>query len=206
MSIFNLNSNTAAPKHKTFISFHNADNWYKDHLETQWGEQFDGFVSKSVGDGDIDPNLPTDHIRQLIRDDFISDATVTIVLVGQGTWRRKHVDWEIASSIRDTKNNSRTGLLGLLLPIYSAQLPYGMMASVLKKTENGNIYNPFTIPPRLNDNIECGFAKIYSWPNSPNDLRQWIHDAFQRRKTCLPSNSRRSFSNNRAETQTHWSD
>ena len=60
--------------------------------------------------------------------------------------------------------------------------------------------------PGLNDNIECGFAKIYSWPTSPNDLRQWIHDAFQRRKSCLPTNRRDSFSNNRTEAQTHWRD
>ena len=114
MSFYNFYNTNVTPKHKTFISFHHADDYYKKHLETQWGEQFDGFVSRSVGDGDISPYSPTDRIRQLIRDDFISDATVTVVLVGQGT-AQKHVDWEIASSIRDTKNNSRTGLLGLLL-------------------------------------------------------------------------------------------
>jgi hypothetical protein len=206
MSFYNYHNTNVTPKHKTFISFHHADDYYKKHLETQWGEQFDGFVSRSVGDGDINLYLPTDRIRQLIRDDFISDATVTLVLVGQGTWRRKHVDWEIASGIRDTKNNSRTGLLGLLLPTYSVQLPYGMSASVLKYAENGSGYNPYTIPPRLNDNIECGFAKIYAWPTSPNNLRQWIHDAFQRRKTCLPTNGQDSFSNNRTEAQTHWRD
>lgn len=207
MSFYNFYNNTGTvQKHKTFISFHHADDYYKKHLETQWGEQFDGFVSRSVGDGDINPYLSTDRIRQLIRDDFISDATVTLVLIGRGAWRRKHVDWEIASSIRDTKNNSRTGLLGILLPSYSAQLPYGMNASVLKYAENGGVYNPYTIPPRLSDNIECGFAKIYSWPTSSNYLRLWIHEAFQRRKTCLPTNSRDSFSNNRTEAQTHWRD
>jgi hypothetical protein len=205
MSPYNFFCNTTVPKHKTFISFHHADDYYKNALETQWGEQLDEFVSKSVGDGDINPFLTTDRIRQLIRDDFISDATVTLVLIGQGTWRRKYVDWEIASSIRDTKKNPRTGLLGLLLPTYSAQLPYGMNTSILKYSDNGSVYNPYTIPPRLYDNIECGFAKIYSWPTSPNDLRQWIDDAFLRRKSCLPTNSRNSFSNNRTENQSYWS-
>ncbi len=144
----------------------------------------------------------------MIRDDFISDATVTLVLVGQGTWRRKHVDWEIASGIHDTKNNSRTGLLGLLLPSYSAQSSGVLESLILKHTDNNSsaYYNPYTIPPRLNDNIKCGFAKIYSWPTSPNDLRQWIHEAFQRRKSCQPTNGRDSFSNNRTEAQTHWRD
>lgn len=206
MSFKNFSNNiSTVPKHKTFISFHHADDSYKMHLENKWGEQFDSFVPRSVGDGDIDPSLPTDRMRQIIRDDFISDATVTLVLIGQGTWRRKHVDWEISSSIRDTKNNSRTGMLGILLPTYSAQLPYGMDESVLKRTENGGTYNPYTIPPRLNDNIECEFAKIYSWPTSPSDLRLWIHEAFQRRNSRLPTNRRDSFANNRSETHTHWS-
>ena len=29
-------------------------------------------------------------------------------------------------------------------------------------------YYPATIPPRLYDNIECGFAKIYNWSDNPN--------------------------------------
>lgn len=206
MNLTNLFNSTLVSKHKTFISFHHADDMYKEFLETERSEQADGFISKSVKDGDINPYFSTDYIRQLIRDDFISEATVTLVLVGQGTWRRKYIDWEIASSIRATKNNSRTGLLGILLPTYSSSLPYGMNTSVLKYTENGIAYNPYTIPPRLYDNIECGFAKIYSWPTSPNDLCQWIDEAFQRRNSCSPSNGRDSFSNNRSDTQSNWRD
>lgn len=195
---------STVPKHKTFISFHHADDWYKESLETQWGEQADGFISKSVRDGDINPYFSTDYIRQLIRDDYISDATVTLVLIGQGTWRRKYVDWEIASSIRKTQKNSRTGLLGLLLPTYSVQSLYGQDRPALKRTEDGYSYNSDTIPPRLNDNIECGFAKIYSWPNDHYNLRKWIDEAFQRRNSCSPSNGRDSFSNNRSDTQAYW--
>lgn len=80
-----MNGYNTTPKHKVFISFHHADQSYKEYLKTQWAGQFDGFVSRSVGDGDINPDLSTDYIRQIIRDDFISDATVTIVLVGTGT-------------------------------------------------------------------------------------------------------------------------
>ena len=77
----------------------------------------DDIVDKSVEDGDIDDdNLATETIRQKIRDDFIADATVTVVLIGPCSWQRKHVDWEIGSSLRDTKKNSRCGLLGILLP------------------------------------------------------------------------------------------
>jgi len=186
-------------KHKTFISFHHEDELERKKFEREFSQQFDGYVSKSVQDGDIDPKNKTETIRQKIRDNFISDTTVTVVLIGQCTWRRKHVDWEISHSIRDTQKNKRNGLIGILLPSYNA---YGYS---LKRTENGrSSYDPYTIPPRLYDNVECGFAKIYSYPSNPDELRKWIHEAFERRKSVLPDNSRDSFANNRPESQTQW--
>ena len=76
-------------------------------------------VERSVGDGDIEDNLRVETIRRRIRDEFIADATVTVVLIGPATWQRKHVDWEIGSSLRATRTNSRCGLLGILLPSHS---------------------------------------------------------------------------------------
>ena len=82
-------------KHKVFISYHHAnDEEYKKKFVETFGKIFDGFIDKSVSVGDIDSNLKTETIRQKIRDDFISDATVTIVLIGAETWKRKHVFYE----------------------------------------------------------------------------------------------------------------
>ena len=74
-------------------------------------------VDKSVHDEDIDDvNLSIETIRQRIRDNFISDTTVTVALIGPCTWQRKHVDWEISASLIERSNNPRCGLLGLILP------------------------------------------------------------------------------------------
>ena len=73
-------------------------------------------VDRSVGEGDIDESLKDGTIHRTIRDHFIRDATVTIVLVGPRTWQRKYVDWEISSSLMNTQLNPRCGLLGILLP------------------------------------------------------------------------------------------
>ena len=68
---------TEVPRHKVFISFYHADQYYKDKL-VEWMK--DDIVDKSVEDGDIDDdNLSTESIRQKIRDEFIRDATVTVV-------------------------------------------------------------------------------------------------------------------------------
>lgn len=198
-----LGLSTAIAKHKVFISFHHADDAKRKKFEKKWSDEIDGFVSKSVQDGDIDPTLTTEYIRQLIRDKFIADATVTIVLIGEETWKRKYVDWEISSSIRKTKNNSRTGLIGILLPSYLSSVG---AKGLLSKTDDGVFYNPHTIPPRLYDNIQCGFAKIYSWPSSSQQLKKWIDDAFKRREKCNPDSSRTLFSKNRKSTATSWAD
>ena len=52
------------PRHKVFVSFHNADWQYKKWFVESMG---DDIVDRSVGDGDInDDNLKTDTIRQYI--------------------------------------------------------------------------------------------------------------------------------------------
>ena len=103
---------SSIPRHKVFISYHDEDRGYKDRFVRNMG---DSIIDESVQVDDIDDtNLQVETIRRRIRDDYIADATVAIVLVGPCTWQRKHVDWEIGSSLRDTKNNSRCGLLGIL--------------------------------------------------------------------------------------------
>ena len=173
----------AAPRHRVFISFHHADQTYKDWFIQMMG---DDIVDESVGDGDIDDNTPTETMRQRIRDQFIRDATVTLVLIGQCTWQRKHVDWEIGSSLRKTSLNSRCGLLGILLPSHW--------------NCNTGKYSFSLIPPRLADN--CGdnnpYAVIYNWSYQSNDVRSWIHRAFERRDGSPPNNARKQFRNNRS--------
>ena len=200
-SALSLYMESLIPKHRVFISFHHADEYYKDVFEQEVGQYMDGFSSKAVGDGDIDDKLPTDTIRQKIHDEFIRTASVTVVLIGQNTWKRKHVDWEIGSSIRATQKNPRTGLLGILLPSYSAGR-VSLLGSGF--SENGGYYNPYTIPPRLYYNVKCGFAKIYSWPSAYSDVKGWIDDAFQRKGKVTPDNSYPSFGSNRRDDQQCW--
>ena len=174
------------PRHRVFVSFHHDDQNYKDQfIQMMTGD----IVDESVSDGDIDDaRISTDAIRQKIRDEFIRDATVTVVLIGPCTWQRKHVDWEIGSSLRDTRLNSRCGLLGILLPNHP--------------DFHNRTYNSRLIPPRLA--INCGdndpYALIYKWPgqHGSSDIRQWIHQAFRRREGTPPHNNSQQFSRNRS--------
>ena len=112
-----------------------------------------------------------------------------MVLIGPETWKRKHVDWEISSSLRHTEYNKRSGLIGILLPTYPGY------------TENK--YNPYTIPPRLYDNLENGYAKLYLWNNDPLTIQKWIHDAYIRKYQIEPDNSYPNYINNKSSDR--WS-
>jgi hypothetical protein len=178
-------------RHKVFVSYHHAlDEKYKTLFELRFGNAFGAIVPGSVNDGEIDPNLPTETIRQTIRDKYLRDTSVTVVLIGPETWQRKHVDWEISSSIRHTEYSPRSGLIGILLPSYPRVDRFK--------------YNHRTIPPRLHDNIKCGFSSIHNWSEEPTAVQGWIHQAYQRKSTINPDNSRASFGKNR--TGFEWSD
>lgn len=198
-------------RHRVFVSYyHTEDQDYRERFEGLFSDIHDIMVSKSVEIGDIDPYLKTDTIRQKIRDEYLQDSTVTVVLVGPHTWQRKFVDWEIGSSIRHTEKNKRSGLLGILLPTFPC---HTVLSGTLRPalwvpttdirtvSKNGRLlsYDSRRIPPRLHDNIERGFAKIYPWSDDPDTVQSWIHEAFKRRhEDPPPDNSRLSFKNNRS--------
>lgn len=172
-------------RHKVFISYHHAnDENYKKIFELRFGNAFGICVRGSVQLGDIDENLPAQTIRQKIRDRYLRDSSVTVVLIGTQTWQRKHVDWEISSSIRRTEFNPRSGLVGLFLPSHSS----------FERSE----YDRYTIPPRLADNDECGFAVMADWTNDADEMRRLIHEAYLRKSRVNPDISRPLFANNRS--------
>lgn len=180
LGLYNL-----TPTHKVFISYHHAnDEFYKSQFINLFSNIFKGFISKAVEIGDINPLISVDSIRSNIRDNFIRDASVTLVLIGTETWKRKHVDWEISSSIRQTQLNSRCGLLGILLPSHPS---YGL------DTYDGGI-----VPPRLVRNQECGYASIYDWTNDVSKVKSRIHDAYDRRGKINPDNSYPHFKYNKS--------
>lgn len=102
--------------HKVFISYHHGnDQLYKDHL-VELNSRLNLFIDRSIRDGFISDSLPAQVIREQIRDRWLRDSTVTVLLVGRETKYRKHVDWELKSSMINGLKNQRSGLLVLMLP------------------------------------------------------------------------------------------
>lgn len=102
--------------HKVFISYHHEnDQVYKNALLT-WNSTVHAFIDKSVDTGDISDSLSDESIRTKIRDEYLQDSTVTLLLVGTETRNRKHVDWELFSSMYDGAVNKKSGIVAVLLP------------------------------------------------------------------------------------------
>ena len=102
--------------HKVFVSFHHDnDQKYKDSL-VKWGVENNIFIDGSVDMGEIPDDWTSQQIREYIRDEHLKDTSVTILLVGTETKNRKHIDWELFSSMYDGKKNKKSGILVINLP------------------------------------------------------------------------------------------
>lgn len=102
---------------KAFISYHHEnDQEYKHHL-SRLAADYDIFEDCSLPVSGIpDDGRTSQSIRRQIRDEFLRDSEVTILLCGHETKGRKYVDWELKSSMINGRLNGRSGILVINLP------------------------------------------------------------------------------------------
>jgi hypothetical protein len=152
-------------RRKTFISYyHKDDQGYRNEFENRFG---DLLISKSVEDGDIDPDNEPVYVRHLIQSDYLCDTTVLVVLLGAKTWCRKHVDWEIFGGLFHKVGDRHTALLGLLLPTHPDFGNPSMAAS--------------SLPKRFEANLKSGYAILKDWTEDRATLQKYIELAFSKR-------------------------
>lgn len=182
--------------HKVFISFHHDnDQWYKDEL-VRWGTKNKIFEDGSVDLGEIPDDWEPQQIREYIRDEHLRDTSITILLVGTETKNRKHIDWELYSSMYDGKRNKKSGILVINLPSVNCQyhtlcsqeekdtiLPGKNWIVINNRTEFERRY-PY-MPARIIDNlIQNGVnISIINWNDltSPDKLSLLLDKAYNYR-------------------------
>lgn len=112
------------PRHKVFISYHHElDQEYKNHLikMSEYNPDKHQIVSifedYSVRENDIDDTGMSDEdIRKEIRDNYINDASVLILLCGKETKNRKFIDWELHAAMYNSDEKPKLGILVINLP------------------------------------------------------------------------------------------
>ena len=102
--------------HRVFVSYHHKNDQEYKKILVDWAKKNEIFEDYSVGLGEIPEDWDDQKVRETIRDEYLRESTVTIVLVGTETKFRKHVDWEIYSSMHDGKKNKKSGIIVILLP------------------------------------------------------------------------------------------
>lgn len=163
-----LTDTQKATRHKCFVSFHQED---ETETATFVDNFQDVFIPRVLGVSDEDDFIhsnDTNYVMEQIRERYLTDSTVTIVLVGKCTWARRYVDWEVYSTLRNDKNNKRSGLVAITLPSVAS-------------------YDGRTLPARVDDNVgKDGVLKYARWlkyPSSSAVLKSVIQEAFDARTT-----------------------
>ncbi len=190
--------------HKVFISYHHRnDQMYKDALE-DWNSRVHAFIDKAVDTGDIPDCLSDESIRIKIRDEYLQDSTVTILLVGKETKKRKHIDWELYSSMYDGTVNKKSGIVVVLLPSvvgdtkhrhvahgYEEKAMYPDVSNWTSiKSRESILWGGYEyIPDRIIDNLVSGnaYISVTTWDDichNPNVLIKLIDLAHRDRTKC----------------------
>lgn len=191
----------AESMHKVFITYHHEeDQEYKEAL-LALNDRHKIFIDKSVDTGDISDELGDQPIRRMIRDNYLRDSTVTILLVGASTWGRKHVDWELYSSMIDGSINKKSGILVVNLPSSGTTFFTASHGGDEKSSIHPECVNWVTVssraeyerrypamPARIIDNLLASeaYVSVVPWEKAfdPQRLRVLINLAFDDRQKC----------------------
>ena len=150
------------PKSRVFVSYYHQNDqaWYNLFSE-RFSEGYDIFTDTSLEHAA--DSTSTEYLTRKIREDNITGSSVTIVLCGPETWKRRWVDWEV-----DLTLSKQHALLAVVLP-----------------TQPWNAENRYFWPERLFDNVKSDYAHWIYWTDDPATMRTAIAAAKQ--KACFTS-------------------
>lgn len=154
MSNLNWLAKLLIAKARAFISVHheNDQGWY-DRFCTLFGSAYQVFTDTSL-ERKLD-STNAEYLTRSIRENNITNSSITVVLCGIETWKRRWIDWEIDMTLR-----KEHALLGIVLP-----------------TQPWNAQNSYYWPDRLLDNLRSDYAHWIYWTEDPNALRAAIATA-----------------------------
>jgi hypothetical protein len=151
---------------RIFVSYqHSSDQYYYNEFSRIFHDTYEAVYDNSLARSIDSDN--SEYVIQRIRDEFITGTSCTIVLVGPTSYQRKYLDWEIKATL-----DKEHGLIGIQLP------------NVVP------IYGTVLVPPRLNANINSGYAlwQGFTWHQliaNPAMLNQLVQIASARDENLI---------------------
>ena len=186
--------------HKCFISFKTEDAAYKEHIQTKLDVDM---IDKSLNDA-IDSD-DEDYILRKIREDYLSVSTVTIHLIGScsaesfGKEEQKFIKRELQASLYNGTDNSRSGILGIVLPSVEASIykesyicsTCGNSHNCVAVNDNTTIsefrYNYYIPNNKCCHAEEDRYCVLVKWTDFCTDPTSYIDAAFEKRSTPIAS-------------------
>ena len=184
--------------HKCFISFKTEDVYYKKEIQS-WSEDYRvDMIDKSLNTPIDSEN--EDYIMRKIRQDYLADSTVTIVLIGEqssedlGEKEQRFIKRELQASLYNGQGNTRNGVLGVVLPsMYSKIYKGSYICQTCHHSHNWVALDDSTVIREfwrnfyLDDKDECYYTEddrycvLVKWDDFKNMPNVYIDHAFNKR-------------------------
>lgn len=181
--------------HKCFISFKTEDFIYKNLIQNALGIDM---IDKSLNEP-IDSESE-EQIMRKIREEHLSDSTVTIFLIGTHSAENSRDDQtfikrELQASLYNGEGNTRNGILGVVLPdMYDTIYRGSYACDSCGRTHNYVNINDYTVIKEFSWNYYlpnpsggCHWSEddryciLVKWDEFKKDPEKYIEKAFQKR-------------------------
>jgi hypothetical protein len=187
---------------KLYISFKTEDAAYKQAIQDSDLDCVDKSLNVAIDSND------EDYILRMIREDYLSDSTVTIHLIGlygaenRGWQEQRFIKRELQASLYDGQGNTKNGILGVVLPEAVDSVYRGTYQCLsCGNSHNYVAINDFTTVKEFSYNYyipngKCSHAEddrycvLVRWSDFATDPERYIEDAFAKRTAPIASKTR----------------
>ena len=183
---------------KCFISFKKEDEKYKKEIQSWKDEGKVDMIDKSL-DTPINSD-DEEYVIRRIRENYLSDSTVTIFLIGShsaenlGIDEQRYIKRELQASLYNGEGNTRNGILGVVLPeMYGAIYKGTRSCSICNGTHNviaiddSTVIKEFSQNYYLNKHGHCSYFEedrycvLVKWDDFMKAPNTYIEKAFDKR-------------------------
>ncbi|MDG4961530.1 TIR domain-containing protein [Lactococcus raffinolactis] len=181
--------------HKCFISFKTTDEDYKKSIQNDLDiDMIDKSLNEAINSDD------EDYIMRKIREDYLNNSTVTIHLIGADSaennqlLNQNYIKRELQASLYTGNNNSKNGILGVVLPEVIDSIYTGShKCSTCNKTHNYVNINDDTTIKEFSYNYyipkdtgcawgpEDRYCVLVKWDDFVSNPNKYIDLAYQKR-------------------------
>jgi len=189
--------------HKCYISFKMEDKAYKEAIEnTDALDIIHKSLSQPINSDD------EDYIMQVIRDQYLSDSTVTIHLIGlygaenKGSYEQRFIKRELQASLYHAEGNTKSGILGVVLPdandlVYKGKYTcstcsgsHNLVAVNDATTITEFSYNYYIPNGKCAHAEEDRYCVLVSWDTFAKDPNKYIDQAFAKRTAPIAAKTK----------------